>query len=173
MLLDLKRMFSAYDAPVSRTLELDLSGEDFPGCTVPEPVHARVDAALRGDVVELALEIRADAAFECARCLAPGRRCFHVEKTCRVREADLSDPFAEFPFTPEGRLDLREFVYTELVLEIPPVLLCSDDCAGLCPVCGSRKPCSCRHETSGPVDERLSVLKQLLGSGPEAGQITD
>ena len=79
-----------------------------------------------------------------------------------VREADLSDPDAELSFTPDGKLDVRELAYTELVLEVPTVLLCSDDCAGLCPVCGNRKPCSCRHETSGSVDERLSILKQLL-----------
>ena len=58
---------------------------------------------------------------------------------------------------------VRELRTPSLCLEVPTVLLCSDDCAGLCPVCGCRKPCSCRHETSGcPVDERLAILKQLL-----------
>ena len=104
----------------------------------------------------------ADVAFACARCLEERTRRFHVIKTYCVREADLSDPDAELSFTPDGKLDVRELAYTELVLEVPTVLLCSDDCAGLCPVCGNRKPCSCRHETSGSVDERLSILKQLL-----------
>ena len=62
----------------------------------------------------------------------------------------------------DGKLDIRDLAYTELVLEIPTVLLCSDDCAGLCPVCGNRKPCSCEHETNGQVDERLLILKKLL-----------
>ena len=63
----------------------------------------------------------------------------------------------------EGRLDTKELLYTELVLHVPGVLLCSEDCAGLCPVCGCRKPCSCKHETSGgAVDERLAILQQLL-----------
>ena len=74
----------------------------------------------------------------------------------------VTNPQTELPLRPDGKLDVRELAYTELVLEVPTVLLCSDDCAGLCPVCGNRKPCSCRHETSGSVDERLSILKQLL-----------
>ena len=74
----------------------------------------------------------------------------------------VDNPVVDLPLRPDGKLDVRELAYTELVLEVPTVLLCSDDCAGLCPVCGNRKPCSCRHETSGSVDERLSILKQLL-----------
>ncbi len=162
MLLDLKRIFGAYDAPVTHQLSLDLSEADFPGYTVPEPVSAHVTATLCGRVLEIALEITADAAFECARCLAEGVRRFPIQRVYSVREADLSDPDAELSFTPDGRLDLEELVYTEIVLEVPSVLLCSENCAGLCPVCGSRKPCSCRHETSGFADERLSVLKWLL-----------
>ena len=113
-------------------------------------------------LAKIALDITADVAFACARCLEERTRRFHVIKTYCVREADLSDPDAELSFTPDGKLDVRELAYTELVLEVPTVLLCSDDCAGLCPVCGNRKPCSCRHATSGSVDERLSILKQLL-----------
>ena len=141
MLLDIKKIFGTYDEPVTAALELDLSEEDFPGYTVPGTVEARITATLQGRMLEIALDITADVAFACARCL---------------------DPDAELSFTPDGKLDVRELAYTELVLEVPTVLLCSDDCAGLCPVCGNRKPCSCRHETSGSVDERLSILKQLL-----------
>lgn len=162
MLFDLKRIFGAYDAPVTVRRTLDLSEEDFPGYAVLEPVRLALTATLRGRVLELAFTVEAKAAFECARCLAACERVFTVERVFSVREADWSDPDAELPFTPEGKLDLRELAYTELVLEIPSVLLCSDTCEGLCPVCGSRKPCSCRHETSGFADERLSVLKQLL-----------
>ena len=162
MLLDIKRIFGTYDEPVTAELRTDLSGEDFPGYTVPDPVDIRVTATLQGRVLEIALDITAVVAFACARCLDEGSRQFHITRTYCVREADLSDPDSELTFTPDGKLDVRELAYTELVLEVPTVLLCSEDCAGLCPVCGNRKPCSCRHETSGDVDERLSILKQLL-----------
>ena len=139
MLLDIKKIFGTYDEPVTAALELDLSEEDFPGYTVPGTVEARITATLQGRMLEIALDITADVAFACARCLEERTRRFHVIKTYCVREADLSDPDAELSFTPDGKLDVRELAYTELVLEVPTVLLCSDDCAGLCPVCGNRK----------------------------------
>ena len=137
MLLDIKKIFGTYDEPVTAALELDLSEEDFPGYTVPGTVEARITATLQGRMLEIALDITADVAFACARCLEERTRRFHVIKTYCVREADLSDPDAELSFTPDGKLDVRELAYTELVLEVPTVLLCSDDCAGLCPVCGN------------------------------------
>ena len=41
-----------------------------------------------------------------------------------IRKADYADPDAELPFTADGKLDVRELCYTELVLEVPTVLLC-------------------------------------------------
>lgn len=146
MLLDIKKIFGMYDEPVTAALESGFLRRRFPGYTVPGTAEARITATLQGRMFEIALDITADVASACARCLEERMRRFHVIKTYCVREADLSDPDAELRFTPDGKLDVREFAYTELVLEVPTVLLCSDDCAGLCPVCGNRKPCSCRYE---------------------------
>lgn len=163
MLLDIKRVFSTYDAPVHWEETVDCSAADFPGYTVDEPVHVGITATLNGSVLELELVIRAQVAFQCARCLEDSSREYVFEKQYPIRKADFSDPDAELPFTKEGRLDVKELCYSELVLEVPTVLLCSDDCAGLCPVCGCRKPCACTQETNGAaVDERLSILKQLI-----------
>ena len=108
MLLDIKKIFGTYDEPVTAALELDLSEEDFPGYTVPGTVEARITATLQGRMLEIALDITADVAFACARCLEERTRRFHVVKTYCVREADLSDPDAELSFTPDGKLDVRE-----------------------------------------------------------------
>ena len=90
MLLDIKKIFGTYDEPVTAALELDLSEEDFPGYTVPGTVEARITATLQGRMLEIALDITADVAFACARCLEERTRRFHVIKTYCVREADLS-----------------------------------------------------------------------------------
>lgn len=162
MLLDIRKIFSTYDAPIHRSHSVDLAGEDFPGYTLVGPAQIDITAVLQGKVLQMDIAVRADISFACARCLEETQRSFCAEASYPVREADLSDPEAELPFTQDGKLDVRELAYTELVLQIPSVLLCSDDCAGLCPVCGCRKPCACTHETSGEMDERLAILKQLL-----------
>lgn len=162
MLLDIKKIFGTYDEPVTAALELDLSEEDFPGYTVPGTVEARITATLQGRMLEIALDITAG----CGVCLCAVSGGTYAALPCHkdiLRARGGSErPDAELSFTPDGKLDVRELAYTELVLEVPTVLLCSDDCARAVPVCGNRKPCSCRHETSGSVDERLSILKQLL-----------
>lgn len=163
MLLDIRKIFSAYDAPVQRSERVDLSGEDFPGYTVPQPFEMALTATLEGSVLLLEVDMQPVVHFSCARCLEDSQRVIPIRKEYPIRKADYADPDAELPFTADGKLDVRELCYTELVLEVPTVLLCSDDCAGLCPVCGCRKPCACTQETSGvQVDERLSILKQLL-----------
>ena len=61
--------------------------------------------------------------------------------------------------------DVDELIFQELVLEVEPVLLCSPDCQGLCPVCGTPKAAGCtccKAEDAAPADARLSILKQLL-----------
>lgn len=162
MFLDFRRIFSCYDAPITREFQQDLSGENFPGYTVPQPVSVHFSAVLEENAVRLTLFITAEVHAECARCLDSVVREFRVEREFFIREMGWLREDNELPFTQDGRLDLRELAYTELVLEVPTVLLCSEKCEGLCPVCGCRKPCACKHETNGAVDERLSILKQLL-----------
>jgi uncharacterized protein len=59
-------------------------------------------------------------------------------------------------------LDLTEVVRQALFLAMPMNPICKDDCAGLCPQCGSnlnQEQCQCERDT---VDPRLEVLRQLL-----------
>lgn len=162
MLLDLRKLFASYDAPITRTLTFDLSQEDFPGYTVKDSVQAAFTAVLEGSTVKLVLSVQASVQALCARCLDTVQRDFSFSCTYFIRDGEWEHPDPELPITPDGKLDVRELVFTELVLDVPTVLLCKENCEGLCPVCGNRKPCSCERETSGAVDERLSILKQLL-----------
>ncbi len=53
--------------------------------------------------------------------------------------------------------DVREF----LLLAIPQKVLCSEECKGLCPKCGTNwndKTCNCKDEE---IDDRWSALKKL------------
>ena len=61
----------------------------------------------------------------------------------------------------DGQPTTEELAREEILLEVPSVLLCSEDCLGLCPVCGQKRPCGCAPREA-ETDPRLSVLKQLL-----------
>ena len=71
----------------------------------------------------------------CGRCLEPAE----LELS-----ADDIELFVEIDH--EDTIDITEDIRAELLLNLPANLLCSDDCAGLCPVCGANKnttDCDC------------------------------
>ena len=52
----------------------------------------------------------------------------------------------------EEVIDITEDIRAELLLNLPANLLCSEDCAGLCPVCGcnlNETVCACEVESEG------------------------
>ena len=79
-----------------------------------------------------------------------------------VTPATLTDPESEIPVNSSNILDVKQLVLQELSLEIPAVLLCKEDCQGLCPKCGRPKEENCGCQLEERVDPRLLILKQLL-----------
>lgn len=148
---------------------------------VPEPmndvgVEFSSDAHIKGQVTDNAgymrLTLLAELPYrtECARCLSEVRGVFTVsfDRTVvtegMLTEQQLADNIDEYAIIKSGMLDIDEELKESLILEFPLRFLCSDDCQGLCPVCGKpkREGCGCveRH-----VDPRLEVLSKLLEDG--------
>lgn len=147
------------------TDEYDYSSREFPGFYMMRPV--RVDVAAHGEGDVLVLNLKADALVgaECARCLAPVAAGEVIEKQYRVSAEELAGEYPELPMLRGGNVDVEEFVYGELLIEVSGILLCSPDCEGLCARCGKRRAeCLCPPGSEG--DERLAVLRQLLQEDP-------
>lgn len=59
-------------------------------------------------------------------------------------------------------IDLEHIVLESIILELPIKALCSENCKGLCPVCGidrNIEKCCCRQEE---IDPRLASLKKFF-----------
>ena len=105
---------------------------------------------------------------ECARCLdtVDGVLEFDFDRTL-VPEGVLSDEqleegIDEYLVIRHGTLDIDEALSESIFLEFPLRILCSPDCAGLCPHCGRKlligEKCSCEpHE----VDPRWAKLREI------------
>lgn len=162
MLFDVRKLFSTYEVPVTQQFVADLTREDFPGYTVPQPVNVTFKATISGSVMHLLVSFAGEQQASCARCLDAVNVPFSIEREFMIRNEEWAAEEPELPFHTNGKLDMQELAYTELVLELPTVLLCSEECEGICPGCGNRKPCACTHETTDAIDPRLSQLKELL-----------
>ena len=161
-------------SPVGTSLEYDIDEEQLQldeDLKVIGPIigHVRLrhinQGLLADGWVDLTLE------QECTRCLKQIEQQMHVPFEERfyptmdiVTGAPLLPPDDEedaFPIDDHHQIDLTETVRQHVLLEIPMVTLCKEDCAGLCSQCGkdlNEGPCDCQPE----VDTRLSILQTLL-----------
>jgi uncharacterized protein len=95
------------------------------------------------------------------RCLADAGLDVHVA----AREYQASSPGESdeltTPYVRENRVDLSAWAHDAVALALPDKILCRDDCAGLCPVCGrdlNREPHE--HEPDA-TDSRWAALSEL------------
>lgn len=131
------------------------------------PLH--VDLAARGEdgmaVVEGGLEM--DVEMPCSRCLKPVRVRIAApfqEHFKESREPQTEEEEEEFIAVQDKVVDLMPHVEEAVLLELPLVALCAEDCKGLCPGCGTdlnEGECGCDR---APIDPRLAVLKDLFPS---------
>jgi uncharacterized protein len=141
--------------------------------TVVGPVtgHVRMRRTNQGLLVDGWVDLTLQ--LNCTRCLKDFEQPMHVTfeeqfyPTVDVVTGMPMPVFDEeeiFPLDSHHHLDLTEAVRQNVLLAIPMVTICREDCQGLCPQCGkdlNSGACDCKPE----VDHRLSVLEQLLKDG--------
>lgn len=148
--------------------EEDIQLDDDIEVIGPIDGHVRMRRTNQGLLVDGWVELTLE--LSCNRCLKTFEQPMHVDfeeqfyPTVDVITGMPLDPFDEdeiFPIDAHHEVDLTEAVRQNVLLALPMVTICREDCKGLCPQCGhdlNLGPCECKPE----VDARLSVLEQLL-----------
>jgi uncharacterized protein len=149
-----------------RVEPLVLSDERY--LVAPAAVQAQIQVARtsqRG--YWLGLRFQATLTGPCMRCLAAASRSFAID-TRELSQPDGGEG-VDSPYVQAGLLDASAWVRDALMLALPPAILCADDCAGLCAVCGAdlnHLPGHV-HERAG-IDPRWARLAELdLGGEPD------
>ncbi len=152
-----------------------LGGESY--LVQPDTVPARLDISrTTGAGYALRLRFEATLAGACMRCLEPAALSFAVD----AREiSQPPDPRAQAhgrghgkppdaeddlssPYVDGGVLDLRAWARDALALSLPSNVLCREDCAGLCPVCGvNLNEAGPEHRHERAPDPRWAALSEL------------
>ncbi len=138
---------------------LELGGQRY--VPVPERPEAALELTQTSSGLVLELELETRVLGPCVRCLADAGLDVHVAS----REYQASSPGGSdeltTPYVADDRLDLSAWAHDAVALALPDKILCREDCAGLCPVCGkdlNREP----HEHEGEdVDPRWAALSDL------------
>jgi uncharacterized protein len=126
----------------------------------PNPVAAElaVTRASSGTVLELAFDVT--LAGPCFRCLSDAE----LPLSLRLREYQATKPEADderTEYLEDDRLDLSAWARDAIALALPEQILCRDDCAGLCPVCGKDLNDEPHEHVDESTDPRWAALESL------------
>jgi uncharacterized protein len=128
--------------------------------TRPEQVDVTLDVSrMTGGGYALRLRFEAALAGPCMRCLQDAQPLVEVD----AREVDqpgggeeLSSPYVEAEV-----LDLSRWAHDAFALALPAQVLCREDCAGLCPLCGADLNAEPGHAHEREPDPRWAKLREL------------
>jgi len=168
MNIDIDRL-PAEGLNISRDFEL-FSGDLVEDNAVSlKPLHADVFIHRVGEEVYVKGHISTSVNFICSRCLSPFEFAVdsHFDLVFLPEELDVMKDQLERDdvnklFYYSRSLNLEEVVLEQLNLTFPLRPLCSEDCQGICPVCGSlinNGDCFCAQKGT---DSRFGKLKILL-----------
>ena len=151
---------------------LRLGGQDY----VTVPAAPEVDVELARSLSGLHLRLRAavELSGPCWRCLAPARIPLAVdarEFAAEGREGEEFDEDLDCACVEGVAVDLALWVRDSIAEAVPATILCRDDCAGLCPVCGGDlnvTACGCVVESRDPRWDALREVAERLGREPGA-----
>jgi uncharacterized protein len=142
---------------------LELGGQRY--VPVPERPEAVLTLSQTSSGLVLELELQTRIHGPCMRCLADAS--FDVDVRSREYQATSPGESDELttPYIVDAKLDLSAWAHDAVALALPDKILCREDCAGLCPVCGkdlNREPHEHEGEASDPRWAALSELKDRL-----------
>lgn len=123
-------------------------------------VEARLD--VDRTVAGYALRLRFAAALEgpCMRCLEQAGHALEID----AREVDQPGGGEDLssPYLSEDVLDVAAWARDALALALPTQIVCREDCAGLCAVCGANlNEAGPEHAHEAEPDPRWAALREL------------
>ena len=159
-------------------IEIDplvLGGQTYEPRPNPAPAVLKVTRASSGTVLELELDVA--LAGPCFRCLSDAE----LPVSLRLREYSAGSAAGKAgdarrekqgATKPEGdeerteyldddRLDLSAWARDGIALALPDQILCRDDCAGLCPVCGKDLNAEPHEHVEERIDPRWAKLTEF------------
>lgn len=148
-------------------IEEPLSTEDV---KLSSPVVSRLSINKVGSEIIISGRLRAAMDLQCSRCLKDFKRdldipvnvVYHPVEDVEAERHALRDDEMDMGFYKGDELDLQELIKEQVLLNGEMKPLCSDQCKGICPKCGTdlnTGQCNCGTKE---IDPRLEVLKNFF-----------
>ena len=154
---------------ISGTVEI--GSFDFMGSSITftSPVKAEGTILNIGGTIEISVLLTGEYATQCSRCGKNISQEFSSTLFESVEENDFSDADPECLSLSGSTLDFTGAIEACIFNNIPLKFLCSEECKGLCPVCGinlNENECNCDTRVYDP---RFAIFRKLEQRGVENG----
>src|SRR5438309_3462029 len=169
MRIELERL-EEFGGKFSRVYEINELPLDDMEVRLLEPAEVRGRIRREGNEVELRGELHTQLEATCGRCLKRVVLPINAQFTERFAPAvswrdeeqhELHEVDLNLAVFDGEAIEMDDLVREEILLAMPGHVLCSEDCKGLCPICGIDKnlgSCDCE---SKEIDSRWEKLKEL------------
>lgn len=141
-----------------------------------QPLEWTATAERAGAEIRIVGNLRTMVELSCSRCLEPARQ--EIERSFdlffRQRDAFVFDEDDEIELTEKEtrtaffsgtELAIGDVLHEQVLLALPMKTLCTVDCKGLCPTCGTNlnvKSCNCPKEKFNPNMAALLEIKRRM-----------
>jgi uncharacterized protein len=142
------------------------------GATFEKPVKVELSVSKSQDQLICRGKVITPVKLECSRCLSEYEESlssdldFVVNLALTPEEINVDEDGYFIADPSSAFFDIDDLVREAIILALPLKPLCSEDCRGLCPICGTdlnRSQCNCVKKETDP---RWDQLKGLLSEKP-------
>ena len=155
--VDISALIKGTESVLVQDIEIAEIPEYFTGIRVETPFTLNLNAESKEGYVKVSVSAEITYSADCARC---GQNVSNTQ--IYSYEWDIEDdPSDQDCLIRNGRLETDSLVDEMLYMNLPSVVLCKEDCKGLCQKCGknlNQGLCDC-----GPdIDPRLTAFAKFL-----------
>jgi uncharacterized protein len=147
-----------FELPVG---SIDLPNREF----YPETIFLHLYIDRVENLFRFKFDLKTNTQYICDRCLREFKSKFEEqsEQLYQLGHSEL-DFDEEIQILPENtkEIDVTKAIQDAFLISRPIQVLCSTDCKGLCPQCGTNLNDSSCHCNVKTIDPRLQKLKSLL-----------
>ena len=142
----------------SSSMPINFRGNEF---VFEKDMEIDGEIANSGGAFILNATVNGELITDCARCGKPVRESFSFELNEKLIKEGSACTDEDAVLFSGNVIDIGDLAVNGFLMNTPSKYLCSEDCKGLCPVCGvnlNEKQCSCEDEN---IDPRLEILNNL------------
>ena len=162
MIIELESIFNTDGSSYEFDYELSLSHISVSGVNpLKSPVKVKGMVKNNTGIVTLSANVELIYSAFCDRCAEATEKTYNYDFSHNLIASLSNEDNDDFLVVSDMRLDLDELIEEDVNLELPTKFLCSEDCKGVCVMCGknlNKAQCDCKK----PIDPRLEGLLQFL-----------